>query len=753
VRSSRARSLLALATSIALVAALGCGHAPTPGRPWVQASEPPQQALPDDMELAAGRLAALVLADRIEPATSLLEHMRESERQRRHQGAAPTGLIDDAQDLIASSYGRTAYLRHAERMLARGHADTELERRLERELEAEPLTLAQRRLAEDRVQKYGAVANRLLRPASQIVLLGSRNPFEAGSVAFSSIMTARSFPEATVKERQALRAYQEFLDRYPESPEADEIIEKIERYQRERRAHEHAEAIAAAERALGTGQAAVALVHLNRAERLVPGDRKVAELRAHARALYAARQANAQRALEASDLVGAELSDPDREAYARLAAGLLLEPLGSVDRGLESARFPPELEDERAYIETIAKRGRAEESAFFAGLHEIGWEAGGRSNMARHARLGWVDPAQNPYRALRAARRMDRSRRMRWLALGRRASGPIRRGLWRPLEWVLDAPGMLLSIATFPLRLVQYPKTSVRFGGPVIRTGEAYLARFPRGEHAQGVRRELESLYAGRGQWSQALVHHRELERPDRKRVARYRERIAERTLAGAREERRTDVRASIYRSIVLEYGETPQAELARSELADLFAEYTPQSVRLSREFLEESPELWGPGALDLRRELFDGDGGNGELAEEGVTLVGGTAIRIELEGAEPAVENVPEENFARFVALLEEDVHDRLLEDTRETREHDPKRDLFLERARLGLVDQPDLRPSARSEAEFLGKNERFGAVRRRESPLPVELVLQGGLEDFGFAAFPRIKLPAETPDAYLYR
>ena len=30
--------------------------------------------------------------------------------------------------------------------------------------------------------------------------------------------------------------------------------------------------------------------------------------------------------------------------------------------------------------------------------------------------------------------------------------------------------------------------------------------------------------------------------------------------------------------------------------------------------------------------------------------------------------------------------------------------------------------------------------------------VVLQGGLEDFGFAAFPRLKLPPRTPDAHLY-
>jgi hypothetical protein len=82
-----------------------------------------------------------------------------------------------------------------------------------------------------------------------------------------------------------------------------------------------------------------------------------------------------------------------------------------------------------------------------------------------------------------------------------------------------------------------------------------------------------------------------------------------------------------------------------------------------------------------------------------------------------------------------------------------DPQRDLFLERARLGLVGAADSRPAASSSAEFLGTRETFGAIRRGESLLPVELVLQGGLEDFGFAAFPRIRMPRESEDTFLYR
>ena len=50
------------------------------------------------------------------------------------------------------------------------------------------------------------------------------------------------------------------------------------------------------------------------------------------------------------------------------------------------------------------------------------------------------------------------------------------------------------------------------------------------------------------------------------------------------------------------------------------------------------------------------------------------------------------------------------------------------------------------------MSTSEKYG-VRRPGNILPLELVLQGGLEDFSLAAFPRIRVPGQTPDAFLYR
>jgi hypothetical protein len=114
-------------------------------------------------------------------------------------------------------------------------------------------------------------------------------------------------------------------------------------------------------------------------------------------------------------------------------------------------------------------------------------------------------------------------------------------------------------------------------------------------------------------------------------------------------------------------------------------------------------------------------------------------------------VERIPRERFARLVSLLEEEAYERLLADARESPEPDPQRDAFFADARLGLSGG-GARPSAVSESVYLGTREKFGLVKRKDSILPVELVLQGGLEDLGFAAFPRIIAPRDLPDAFLY-
>jgi hypothetical protein len=185
------------------------------------------------------------------------------------------------------------------------------------------------------------------------------------------------------------------------------------------------------------------------------------------------------------------------------------------------------------------------------------------------------------------------------------------------------------------------------------------------------------------------------------------------------------------------------------------------QRIRVSKGYLLENPSVAGRDGLALRPELLDGELPNGELHPDGVTLIGADSIELAFVGAsgrtgdEPLLrrEQIGKERLARFVAQLEES-SERVARTDRDLRfEPDARRDQYFERARLGVADSVDVRPTARSNYEYIGLRERYGVVRGRESILPAEIVLQGSFTDFGLGAFPRLRLPTPTPDQILYR
>ena len=746
------KRLIGLLLASSLVGAgCGSGRGPVELEPLAHGARAPA-ALPDEAERRAAGVARLVLAGREDEAEARLAELRRDEAERGARGLAPTGLVDNASELLAAARGEEAYREFAREQLDRGEHDPALRRRLEVYLESWPLARAERRLSEHRRRRVGEVFNRVTVPVSRAALAGSVYPIETGRAALAALLVTHSFPPISTQERQALRAYKDFLERYPDAPEAEWVREQVERYGEELTRARQLEAVEFAQRALAAGQPVAAGAHLERAKRIAPLGAAELELERRIEALQARRDED----LRSSFAVAPPPPPADPHGQlARLHEAAVAAPpdvVATRARGLRHARERG-LEDEVDFLAALESRASAREDEFFNAMRQIAELDPGSHNMARHARYVLADPRQNPYDVFRRARSADRRARSSWLALGRRGKGALRRGIPRPLEWLLDLPGFVVSLATAPVRLFQYPSARGRFGGAVIEAGERYAGRFPDGDHIEEVHGELEDLYATRQMWSKALEHHRARASRDEDTIARYRSLIAERRLQAAALHPRLDVRASLYRSIVLDYEGTPAAQEALRAFQTLIENATPQDIRISREFLEEHPILWRPDALGLRPELFDDEPSNGELAAEGVTLVGQSAVRIRLEGREPLTRSVPPEHFARFVALLEEESYRELVTDARERPQIDPQRDLFFERARMGLLDEPDMRPAAASRAVFLGSSEKHGAVRRRASLLPVELVLQGGLEDLVLGAFPRVVLPPETPDAFLYR
>ncbi len=719
----------------------------------VERSSARQEPLPDDAELSAGRLMALSLGG-ADPRLS----QEELAQLREIQVDLPKALFDNALDLYQASLGREKYEDYVRQSLAKDEIDDVLRMKFERYLAGNPLALAQRRMSENRTLRFGQIFNQLASPAASAAAGNPVSAISSGRAAILALIVLSTSPEMTTQQRQALRAYKTFLQDSPEAPEAGEVartVEKLETRLRETRIESAQEL---AEKALTAGRPDAALIHLARARRIDPDTRRTQQLSRTAQRLQERREENLRRS------IGAEpRSDPNFRAVAgapgdALAAQILTAPLDELPKlAVEWAEEAPELglEDELDFLAAAGRLASGDEDGYFEAMRLHAERNAAETNMGRHALP--IATVQNPYAQYRAARSLAMRNTLGFVLTG----GPSARFAQiseiplalRPLALVLELPSFVVSVATTPFRLLGLPAARARFAAPVLQAGESYLTKFPEGVHSTEIHRDLESLYAARSQWGQALEHHRASGRKRPAKIAEYRELIAARLLEAARAPRRADIQLSLYSNLLDEFGDTAAARSATAEVEKLRTELTPQSIRISRKFLLENPELTQPGALALRPELLDDDKDNGELADEGVLLIGRTFVRVLLEGRNPVESDLGEAAFARFSGLLERAYERGLQRDSRARPISDPQRDQFFERARLGLLDEADFRVAAASSFEFLGMNERYGPGGYRDSILPVELVVRGGVQDLGIAAVPKIRMPKESEDAFLYK
>lgn len=747
---------------------------PAPAPPPVSSALEPLAArgayVPDDVDRAARDLATAALAgdegaaERAARRIEGFDAQRAAARERGEAGdgdarilaqdVAPTGLGPIALDLVAASRGdERAYRESAALLLERDDLDPALRARLEQTISDDPLELAEARMHDAAVQEWGQAFNAVAEPVGTSVTRGLYGIVEVARSLLGLAVVRHVQDDMSVPERQALAQWKRFVAEHPDAPEAEEVRERIASAQADWNHNERDRAMRRAREAMRQDRAAAALVAAQRALAFVPEDADALALRADAQARLRAVHADRARSLEASpQLRTADLAQQRRLAVALWKPGA---DVRGAAREIAAEAGDGPLGDEARFI----LAGFEQEDAMWAALADLASESG--SPMARHARALVANPERNPHAAFEASLGRDRVARVSWILFGPLAAGPRKMDLPRPAEWLIEAPGYLSIVTTFPNRLVRYPWLAPwPFGRIPAQHARTYLERFPDGAHAAEVRGWLRDFEADRGNWAGALAL-ADPESVEPAKLAELRENAAQQALDAARRERRRDTRAALSREVARSFHDTA-AGRAAGELARQEAEAaSPQRIRISRGFLAENPKLRGPEALGLRAELVDGSVRNGELHSDGVYLLGGRILELCFlaEGGDddepPRCErkSVSAERLARVVSMLDETAQRNSLVDPDDPLAPDARRDRFFEQARLGVADSYDPRATAESTYEFLGVRERYGLVRGRESILPVDIVVQGSFPDLGLGAFPRIRMPKATPDAALYR
>jgi len=791
-----AASRIELTTLLATLLALGTAchtPAPTSGFPLLGPTARSEPVPPTPLDQAVAALAESALAGSPEQTDAALERVEELHGEAEIQLArdegrpAMEGLVPLAIDLRNSTLDDPVAYRKASAELLDSPSlepDPALEARLEQAVADDPIELASQRTWDHWESIWASTFNAVVEPLGGSLMGGvAIAPFRLATRLSHYAATMYSRPAMSLQQRQALVHRRRYVEQHPEAPDADAVRRKVQASEQDLAEMQADHYLDLAEASLDGHHYRLAELEANRALRIEPTNADAFALRNTARIerdRVAGLRAHGVRAAEdtppdlalvnvletlltSSNLAQDSLAASPEERKHQRAGRAQLELLIDELRILQASDPEGELTDEIAYVQALAQYDLGFESESWQRLRELAAKDPLESNMQRHAQALLEDPWQNTYGNYLRQHRRAADKAVRFRLFGAHALGRRYPDLPFGLSFVIELPALAQTLIMAPVRLIFGPwdPPGQDFYRGTAVAGYRYLVQSPEGQHTREVAEWLYGYETKRGDWVAALRLYDLQPAPDPMQRLELAEKAANQQLAAAERAGRRDWRGSILRGVVREFPDSDAGYQAGWQLRQELETVSPQRIRVTKSFLLENPDVAGPYGLALNTALLDDEVRNGELHPEGITFLGAQVIEFTLvaesgDEKDPPVrrrEEVTSDRLARTVAMLDETVLLNNQIDEGEAVTPDAFREHYLERARLGLVENPDMRASAESTYVYESLRERYGMVRGRESVLPFDLVFQGSLFDLSLGAFPRWRQPRETPDAFLYR
>ena len=712
----------------------------------------------------------------------------QTQRALGHLALADPRLLPLGQDLAnATLDDPIAYRKATQKLLRRPGLDPLLKSRLQRTVNKDPLAAADQRIFDHRHTVFAHTFNAVTEPLGKSIFTGMTvAPYKLALSFAKWAMTLLEMDPLTLPERQARVLRKHFLDAHPDAPEAPRVREQVADAEEDFYETRHRHLMVAAKSAMNQGQPRLARIYAEQAHREVPDDRNSFQMTSRAKAKVAKQRSLRRSSVQFAATLPHEIApDSDRLASIPIETGLqaslstlamqrptvvrnvgesLLLPDTDLEASAKALREADEdgtLHDEADFIAAIGQHEAGHEESAWYNFNRLAHRDPRESNMARHAAALSADAWQNPYGSFLAEHSRQRQKSAFFFLFGETRI-PRYKALPQSVGYLMAAPRMAQALATSPIRnLLALGNKKPNFEKGMAVSAYRYLERYPQGAHHRELVAWLYEYEQGQKNWTAALRladFQPGFDPEERRELV---EKAGEARLEAAGQMRRRDRRSSVLRDLARNFPDSNAGQQAGNLVRNEVEEATPQTIRMSREFLYENPAIAGPQGLGLRSTYLDGKLDNGELHPRGVVLLGGRVVEfnfVDVDGDEEAQplriqRPISAERLAQTVAIVEERSFHNARLDPEMAAKPDARRDLYFERARLGLTDQVDLRTGAQSTFTYESLRERYGMVRARESILPFDLVFQGSLGDFSLGAFPRWRAPKATPDAFLYR
>jgi len=580
------------------------------------------QFFPDAVDKRARELLIDTLTNRDQALSDHLSFLKNEDARLQKEQRTTTGLTDRAQDLVNNTIQDREKNLAAYREALRNASSPERKKYLESVINRDDHFQSEQLMRQSSTNFWGGMVNRLL---SSIDLVGvaSGNYIGAAAETALSQLYALMDSDMRMEERRALARDLDHLKRYPEDPKNAQVRKQVEALDKKKRDVLVAKQLAKAKEAANKGDEERALFHAQVALFFDPRSQNAEKVRQRTEQTLHQRQAARQESLTARV---EQNSIPQQQADAKN----LLEALSLRDANLIQRVA---IDTEKKYLgKPLADAARDAEAV---ALEMRGWHEAARKAVEQNARKASTpaakeradvllqSPGYNRLSAFNDARTERKLESAKYVLLG---EDFLRKNmLFAAGAMAAAGPGGIATMGManaliWSRNLFQVMTNNPVSAQPVIDAGVAYVRNHPKSENAGEVYRVLADAYEERGMIERALTYH-ELAGSPKEKIQALNDKAARALLNAANKSSSRSSQENYLKAVLDYHPDSSAAAEATKKLAAL-AKDENQGMRMSKQFLLENPEIWGPRGLGLKATLFDGDPRNMEIADRGAILL-----------------------------------------------------------------------------------------------------------------------------------
>lgn len=620
----------------------------------------PPQFFPDDVDKRARQLLMDSLTGREEAIEGHLLFLKNKDVELKNERGSATGLTGQALDLFNNTLRDRGRYLEAQRKALGSASSPEEKQLIEWRLRSDDVTQADELLRKNSANWWGGVLNRMV---SSVDLISVVSGSYIGAAVDSTMaqFVAFSSAEMPAEERKALSLYQEHLKRNANDPQNDKIREKVEELEKKRRKVLVQKQAALAQEATSKGDLSKAAFHYNVAAMIDPSSGEIQ------RQLEEAKKRLQQREEEQNKGLGAATSAaaaPAKASHQEDLSGLLYaltlrdqEQIETQARSLQEKYRGKALADSAKDASAVALEinGRHEEAKKI--LQQIASSSNDPHEKSKAQAL-LQSPEYNLLASFQEARSQRRLDSVKYVLLG---EDLLKKNLLYSAAPIIAAgPAGAASVGAANILMIGSNLFEVLTSNPisyqdVLDKGIAYVRNHPHSKSATDVYTVLAQAYEETGRYDKALTYYQMAGIEDEKKFSDLKDSAAKALLQAAERSPDREAKEAYLRLVLEDFPETAAADDATQKLSTL-AKSENQGVRMSKKFLMENQDLYGPQGLRLKHTLFDGNLGNMELADKGVNILDDGQILLHFQtpwGVRSQSYTADKESIDRFQMAL----------------------------------------------------------------------------------------------------